>query len=87
MPQQIASKRVFTYEYTHWLGRRQEGLPDFQFPHSHPFNSLPLLRASVACGNDPQMVERIFRFVPLWLACFCVHLAPAGWISCRPAAG
>lgn len=60
-PAEMIGKRKFTYRYVVWLAGRL-GVP-FTMPTAHPFNPLPLLRLSIARGNDPAVVERLFRFV------------------------
>lgn len=60
-PADIAAKRRFTYRYVIWLAGRL-GVP-FTTPSAHPFNPLPLLRLSIARHNDPEVVDRLFRFV------------------------
>jgi 2-hydroxychromene-2-carboxylate isomerase len=57
-PAEIPAKRQWTYRWCTW--RAQElGLP-FRFPAAHPFNPLHHLRLSIACGNRPDAVRRIF---------------------------
>jgi len=60
-PAEIAAKRAFTYRFVVWQAKKL-GIP-LKFPPEHPFNPLPLLRLALACGCDPQAVQRIFRFV------------------------
>lgn len=60
-PAEIPGKRRFTYRHTIWLAERL-GAP-FRTPSSHPFNPLPLLRLSIARGNTPEIVDRLFGFV------------------------
>lgn len=60
-PAEITGKRKFTYRYVVWLAERLD-VP-FTMPTAHPFNPLPLLRLSLARGNDPAVVDRLFRFV------------------------
>ncbi|QBK04240.1 2-hydroxychromene-2-carboxylate isomerase [Hylemonella gracilis] len=47
-PAEIPAKRAWTYRHVRWLGH-QQGVP-LRMPAEHPFNPLPLLRLSVACG-------------------------------------
>ena len=67
-PAEIAPKRDWTYRQVLWLAQ-QHGIT-LQMPQSHPFNPLPLLRLSLACGLDatPSSINRhvcetIFRHV------------------------
>jgi 2-hydroxychromene-2-carboxylate isomerase len=61
-PAEIPAKRQWTYRWcTWWAG--ELGIP-FRFPRAHPFNPLHYLRLSIACGNRPEAVRRIFDF--LW---------------------
>lgn len=60
-PAEIPGKRRFTYRYIVWLADRL-GVP-LRMPSTHPFNPLPLLRLSIARGNSPQVVDRLFGFV------------------------
>ena len=57
-PAEIPAKRQWTYRWcTWWAG--QLGVP-LRFPAAHPFNPLHHLRLSIACGNRPEAVRRIF---------------------------
>jgi 2-hydroxychromene-2-carboxylate isomerase len=57
-PAEIPAKRQWTYRWcTWWAG--ELGIP-LRFPASHPFNPLHHLRLSIACGNRPDAVKRIF---------------------------
>jgi 2-hydroxychromene-2-carboxylate isomerase len=47
-PAEIPAKRAWTYRHVRWLGH-ELGVP-LTMPAEHPFNPLPLLRLSVACG-------------------------------------
>ncbi|MGA8259439.1 MAG: 2-hydroxychromene-2-carboxylate isomerase [Arenicellales bacterium] len=60
-PAEIPAKRRFTYRHIVWLADRL-GVP-LRIPRVHPFNPLPLLRLSIARGNDPRTVGRLFEFV------------------------
>ncbi|MEM7465679.1 MAG: 2-hydroxychromene-2-carboxylate isomerase [Pseudomonadota bacterium] len=60
-PAEIAPKRTFTYQYTHWYAHKQ-GIP-FRCPPAHPFNPLPGLRLALAANCTHEVVSRIFAFV------------------------
>jgi 2-hydroxychromene-2-carboxylate isomerase len=64
-PAEIASKREWTYRQVQWLARDLD--IEFQFPATHPFNPLPLLRLAVACGENGlpnrYVAETLFRHV------------------------
>ncbi|EGI76597.1 2-hydroxychromene-2-carboxylate isomerase [Hylemonella gracilis] len=71
-PAEIPAKRTWTYRHVRWLAH-QQGVP-LQMPQEHPFNPLPLLRLSVACGlsgggpaagGDPNRLvcETVFQHV------------------------
>jgi len=60
-PAEIPAKRQWTYRWCTWWAR-ELGIP-FRFPSAHPFNPLPYLRLSIACGNRPEAVRRIFDFI------------------------
>lgn len=60
-PAEIAPKRRFTYRQVIWLARRLE-VP-LRFPPAHPFNPLRALRLSIALGNDPVIIDAIFRAI------------------------
>ena len=55
-PAEIAPKRDWTYRQVAWLGHSL-GVP-LQFPATHPFNPLPLLRLAVACGDAQGATNR-----------------------------
>ena len=57
-PAEIPAKRKWTYRWCTWWARSL-GIP-FRFPAAHPFNPLPYLRLSLAAGNKPETVRRIF---------------------------
>lgn len=57
-PAEIPAKRQWTYRWCTWWAR-ELGI-DFRFPAAHPFNPLHYLRLSIACGNRPEAVRRIF---------------------------
>jgi 2-hydroxychromene-2-carboxylate isomerase len=60
-PAEIPAKRQWTYRWCTWWAR-ELGVP-FRFPSAHPFNPLHYLRLSIACGNRPEAVQRIFDFI------------------------
>lgn len=66
-PAEIAPKRIWTYRQVSWLAK-ERGVA-LQFPASHPFNPLGLLRLALACGRDGHcsryVAETVFRHV--WL--------------------
>lgn len=60
-PAEIPSKKVQTFREVVWLAHRH-GI-ELNLPHAHPFNPLPLLRLSIALGDDPEVVDALFRYV------------------------
>jgi len=60
-PAEIAPKRQWTFEQVAWIAHSQ-GI-GLELPPMHPFVPLPLLRLSIAAGNDPEVVQRLFAFV------------------------
>jgi 2-hydroxychromene-2-carboxylate isomerase len=60
-PAEIPAKRQWTYRWCTWWAR-ELGIA-FRFPGAHPFNPLHYLRLSIACGNRPEAVQRIFDFI------------------------
>ncbi len=60
-PAEIASKRIFSYQYVVWLGRKL-GIP-LQMPPAHPFNPLRALRLAIALENDLESINRIFNYI------------------------
>ncbi|MGH8668266.1 MAG: DsbA family protein [Burkholderiales bacterium] len=60
-PAEIPAKRQWTYRWCTWWAS-ELGIA-FRFPSAHPFNPLPYLRLSIACGNRPEAVRRIFEFI------------------------
>ena len=60
-PVEIPPKRSWTYAHCLWIAHRHQ-IP-MRMPSRHPFNPLPLLRLSIALGNTPDTVDRLFRFV------------------------
>ena len=61
-PAELEPKRVWTYRWCTWWAA-QQGVP-FHFPATHPFNSLPYLRAALAAGCTRAAVGQIFK--ALW---------------------
>jgi 2-hydroxychromene-2-carboxylate isomerase len=57
-PAEIPAKRQWTYRWCTWWAR-ELGIA-LRFPAAHPFNPLHHLRLSIACGNRPEAVQRIF---------------------------
>ena len=60
-PAEIPAKRIWTYRWCAWWAA-QQGIA-FRCPAVHPFNPLPYLRLSIAAGNTPQAIRRIFEAV------------------------
>lgn len=60
-PAELPPKRVWTYRYCTWFGRRH-GIP-FKMPPSHPFNPLKPLRLAIALGATRETVGAIFDFI------------------------
>jgi 2-hydroxychromene-2-carboxylate isomerase len=60
-PAEIPSKKLHTFRQVVWLADRHK-IP-LKLPPAHPFNPLPLLRLSIALGNDPDVVQALFRYV------------------------
>ena len=60
-PAEIPAKKVQTFRQVMWLAHRH-GIT-LNLPHAHPFNPLPMLRLSIALGNDPDVVQALFRYV------------------------
>lgn len=60
-PAEIAPKRFHTYRQVVWEARRL-GIP-LNMPAAHPFNPLPLLRATFAAGCTWSFVRDAFAFV------------------------
>jgi 2-hydroxychromene-2-carboxylate isomerase len=61
-PAEICAKRTWTYRSCIWSAK-QMAVP-FRMPATHPFNSLPYLRLSLAAGNSADAVGAIFA--ALW---------------------
>ncbi len=60
-PAEIPPKRTWTFRHVAWLAERH-GIA-LAMPTMHPFNSLPLLRLSIALGDTAAVVDRLFGFV------------------------
>ena len=60
-PAEMATKRRYTYRWSHWWARSL-GVP-LRFPAAHPFNPLHHLRLAIACGVRPDCVRQIFDAV------------------------
>ena len=60
-PAEIPAKRRWTYRWCDWWAR-ELGIP-FRFPAAHPFNPLQHLRLSIALGNRPDAVKKIFASI------------------------
>jgi 2-hydroxychromene-2-carboxylate isomerase len=60
-PAEIPSKKVHAFRQVVWLADRHR-IP-LKLPAAHPFNPLPLLRLSIALGNDHDVVRALFRYV------------------------
>jgi 2-hydroxychromene-2-carboxylate isomerase len=60
-PAEIAAKKKHTFREVIWLAHRHGIL--IRLPHAHPFNPLPMLRLSIALGNDAEVVDALFRYV------------------------
>jgi 2-hydroxychromene-2-carboxylate isomerase len=60
-PAEIPAKKVQTFREVVWLAHRH-GIA-LNLPRAHPFNPLPMLRLSIALGNDPVVVEALFHHV------------------------
>ena len=60
-PAEIPAMRLQTYRYCQWLADRA-GIP-FRLPPRHPFNPLRGLRLILALGSNPDVIDRVFRFV------------------------
>ena len=57
-PAELATKRRYTYRWSHWWARSL-GVP-LRFPAAHPFNPLHHLRLAIACGSKPEAITAIF---------------------------
>jgi 2-hydroxychromene-2-carboxylate isomerase len=60
-PAEIPPKKVQTFREVVWLAHSHQ-IP-LNLPHAHPFNPLPMLRLSIALGNDADVVQALFRYV------------------------
>ena len=61
-PAEIPGKREFTYRHVLWQAR-QAGVP-LRFPPAHPFNPVAALRACIAAGATPAVIDAVFDW--LW---------------------
>jgi 2-hydroxychromene-2-carboxylate isomerase len=60
-PAEIPAKKAHTFREVVWLAHVHQ-IP-LNLPHAHPFNPLPMLRLSIALGNDADVVQALFRHV------------------------
>jgi len=60
-PAEIPPMRRFTFRHIRWLADNND-IP-LTLPPEHPFSPLKLLRLSIALGSEPELVQRLFRFV------------------------
>jgi 2-hydroxychromene-2-carboxylate isomerase/alkylhydroperoxidase family enzyme len=60
-PAEVSPKRDWTFKRVSYLAYRKQ-IP-LNLPAHHPFNPLPLLRLSIALGNEPALIQRLFRYV------------------------
>jgi 2-hydroxychromene-2-carboxylate isomerase len=60
-PAEIPAKKAQTFREVVWLAHLHR-IP-LNLPHAHPFNPLPMLRLSIALGNDLDVVRALFRYV------------------------
>ena len=60
-PAEIAPKRIFTYQYSHWYATTH-GIA-FKCPPAHPFNPLPGLRLIIAAGCSPDAADQVFSYI------------------------
>lgn len=60
-PAEIPSKRTMTYRYCTWFSKKQ-GI-SFEFPNTHPFRPVSVLRLCIAAGADTNVVTSIFEFI------------------------
>lgn len=60
-PAEIPAKKIHTFREVVWRAHAH-GIA-LNLPAAHPFNPLPLLRLSIALGNDPAVVQALFRYV------------------------
>ena len=60
-PAEIPAKRIFTYQYVVWLGKKL-GVP-LRMPPAHPFNPLRALRLAIAMENDLPVINKIFSYI------------------------
>lgn len=57
-PAEMASKRRYTYRWSHWWAQSQ-GIA-LRYPAAHPFNPLHHLRLALACGASAPAIRTIF---------------------------
>jgi 2-hydroxychromene-2-carboxylate isomerase len=83
-PAEIEPKRAWTFRHVAWLAQHH-GIP-LHTPAVHPFNPLALLRLTLACGPNRQVVQAVMNHVwlgggdasdPTRLAALTAQLAPA----------
>lgn len=60
-PAEIPAKKIHTFREVVWQAHTH-GIA-LNLPAAHPFNPLPLLRLSIALGNEPDVVQALFRYV------------------------
>ncbi len=60
-PAEIPVKRALTYQYCHWLAKK-EGIP-FKTPPAHPFNPLPALRLAISQHCRAALISEIFDVI------------------------
>jgi 2-hydroxychromene-2-carboxylate isomerase len=60
-PAELPSKRQITYETVAWQAQQHQIA--LQFPATHPFNPLPLLRLCLVKGCTLSVVQRLFEYV------------------------
>jgi 2-hydroxychromene-2-carboxylate isomerase len=60
-PAEIPPKRIFTMRHTKWWAEKN-GIP-LKMPPVFPFHPIKILRMSIALGNTPDVVAKIFRFI------------------------
>lgn len=60
-PAEIPTKRIHTYRHVFWLAERLD--IELEMPRAHPFNPLPVLRATIAAGHDPEFIDDAFAMI------------------------
>ena len=60
-PAEIPPMRRFTFRHIRWLADVND--ITLKLPPAHPFNPLKLLRLCIVLGGEPELVQRLFRFV------------------------